>query len=150
MAKKKKKKAHPKFQIIGRLETILLPQLCPESVEAKIDTGAYRTAIHSLSCREIDEGDKRILEVVFDLDGRGARTLYFDDFMQKQVKSSFGNSELRYCVKASIHIGNRRIVSEVSLTDRSDMRYQVLIGRKTLNQRFLVDTSSKFLLGNPR
>lgn len=60
-----KKKAHPKFQIIGRLETILLPQLCPESVEAKIDTGAYRTAIHSLSCREIDEGDKRILEVVF-------------------------------------------------------------------------------------
>jgi hypothetical protein len=150
MVRKRKKKAHPKFQIIGRLEMIMLPQLCPGAIEAKIDTGAYRTAIHSLSCREIDEGDKRVLEVVFDLDGNGARTLYFDDFMQKQVKSSFGNSELRYCVKVGIHIGNRKIISEVSLTDRSDMRYQVLIGRKTLNQRFLVDTSSKFLIGNPR
>jgi hypothetical protein len=150
MARKKKKKAHPKFQIIGRLEMIRLPQICPGSVEAKIDTGAYRTAIHCLSCREIDEGEKRILEGVFDLDGSGPRTMYFDDFMQKQVKSSFGTSELRYCVKVSIHIDSRRIISEVSLTDRSDMRYQVLIGRKTLNQRFLVDTSSKFLLGDPR
>jgi len=129
---------------------ILLPELCPGNVEAKVDTGAYRTAIHCLSCREIDEGDRRILEAVFDLDGSGARTLYFDTFMQKQVKSSFGNSELRYCVRISIRINNRKVVSEVSLTDRGDMRYQVLIGRKTLNQRFLVDTSSRFLLGSPR
>ncbi|MEY3397592.1 MAG: hypothetical protein RL220_186 [Bacteroidota bacterium] len=144
------KKSFPRLQIIGRLELISLPGLDANHIIAKIDTGAYRTAIHCISCREIDEGDKTILEAVFDLEGRGATTLYFDSFMQKQVKSSFGNSEMRYCVKTPIRISNRTIISEVALTDRSDMRYQVLIGRKTLNQRFLVDTSSRFLLGSPR
>ena len=71
---------------------------------------------------------------------------YFDDFVQRQVRSSFGETELRYCIRTWIKLGRKKIRSEVSLTDRSDMRYQVLIGRKTLNKRFTVDVSKKYLL----
>ncbi len=136
-----------KLRTIGRREFVLLPDLCATHLEAKVDTGAFRTALHCLSCRTIDEGDHQILEAVFDLDGSGAKTYYFDKFVQRQVRSSFGEVEMRYCIRTLIKIGRYRIRTEVSLTDRSDMRYQVLIGRKTLNKKFKVDVSRLNTLG---
>jgi hypothetical protein len=136
-----------KLKTIGRREFVQLPLLCSAPIEAKVDTGAFRTVLHCLSCRTIDEGDKQILEAVFDLDGSGAKTYYFDHFVQRQVRSSFGEVEMRYCIRTVIKIGRLRIRTEVSLTDRSDMRYQVLIGRKTLNKKFKVDVSRLNTLG---
>lgn len=135
-----------KLKTIGRREFVALPDLSAVHIEAKVDTGAFRTALHCLSCRVLDEGTKPVLEAVFDLDGQGAKTHYFDDFVQRQVRSSFGETEMRYCIRTWIKMGRKKIRSEVSLTDRSDMRYQVLIGRKTLNRRFTVDVSRKYLL----
>ena len=135
-----------KLKTIGRREFVALTDLGVKHIEAKVDTGAFRTALHCLSCRVVDEGTQPVLEAVFDLDGTGARTHYFDDFVQRQVRSSFGETELRYCIRTWIKLGRKKIRSEVSLTDRSDMRYQVLIGRKTLNKRFTVDVSKKYLL----
>jgi hypothetical protein len=136
-----------KLRTIGRREFLLLPEICAAHVEAKVDTGAFRTVLHCLSCRLIDEGDHQILEAIFDLDGSGAKTFYFDKFVQRQVRSSFGEVEMRFCIRTIIKIGRFRIRTEVSLTDRSDMRYQVLIGRKTLNKKFKVDVSRLNTLG---
>jgi hypothetical protein len=135
-------------QIIGRRETINLPDLGAVNIEAKIDTGAYRTALHCLSCRQIDEGDKSILEAVFDLDETGPKTFYFDKFTIREVKNSFGQSEKRYCIRTRLRIGKRDIRSEVTLTDRSEMKYQVLLGRKTLLKKYLVDVNQIHVLSN--
>ncbi|MFM7727176.1 MAG: RimK/LysX family protein, partial [Flavobacteriales bacterium] len=67
-----------------------------------------------------------------------------NDFFSKEFKSSFGEKEKRFCVKTTIKIGKKKIKSSVSLTDRSDMKFQVLIGRKTLLRKFVVDVSKKF------
>lgn len=142
-----KKKKTLQLQIIGRREFIGLPELDASHVEAKVDTGAYRTVIHCLTCREVIEGTNTLLEATFDLDGKGARSFTFDRFSLKEVRSSFGQSETRYCVRTKLKIGKREIRSEVTLTDRSEMRYQVLLGRKTLIHKFLVDVSQKFVLG---
>jgi hypothetical protein len=135
-----------KLKTIGRREYVALPDLSAIHIEAKVDTGAFRTALHCLSCRIIEEGTKPVLEAVFDLDGTGAKTHYFDQFVQRQVRSSFGETEIRFCIRTWIKIGRKKIKSEVSLTDRSDMRYQVLIGRKTLNRRYIVNVSKKYLM----
>ncbi|MFN0031398.1 MAG: ATP-dependent zinc protease [Flavobacteriales bacterium] len=131
---------------IGRREFVDLPLLEARHIEAKVDTGAYRTALHCLSCSVETNGASAILVAVFDLDGLGPKTFRFSAFVQRQVRSSFGETEMRYCIPTIVKIGRHRIKSEVSLTDRSDMRYQVLIGRRTLYKKFKVDVSKWHLL----
>lgn len=133
------------MEIIGRKETVILPQLGSGPVEAKVDTGAYRSAIHCCSCKEAIENGKTVLKAEFEFNGE-KNDFTFLDFKQKMVRSSFGDSELRYCVKMKIKLGRKIITSEVSLSNRSDMRNEVLIGRKTLRGKYLVDVSKSHLL----
>jgi hypothetical protein len=48
-------------------------------------------------------------------------------------------------VETTIVIFDEEFPIELSLSERSDMKYPVLIGRKLLNRRFVVDTSKKYL-----
>jgi hypothetical protein len=136
------------MKIIGRKETVFLPQLGSGPVLAKIDTGAYRSAVHCQACKEVKEGEKTVLKAQFEFNGKKYEYDFFD-FKQKMVRSSFGDSELRYCVKLKIKLGRKTITSEVSLSNRSDMRNEILIGRKTLRGKFLVDVSKSHLLTKP-
>jgi hypothetical protein len=133
------------MEYLGRREYIGLPELRATNIEAKVDTGAYRSAVHCISCREMMVEGEKVLEASFNLDGAGIKTIIFKQYSERLVRSSFGDSELRYCVKLVLKIGKKRISSEVSLTDRSDMRYQVLIGRKTLHRKYVVDVSRCYL-----
>ncbi len=133
-----------KMTTIGRHVRVSFPDLGFEHVDAKVDTGAFRTVLHCERCEEIDTAEGKILEADLRLEGNHTKRFYFKDYFLKEFKSSFGEKEKRYCVKTTIRIGNKRIKSSVSLTDRSDMKFQVLIGRKTLLRKFLVDVSKKF------
>lgn len=125
---------------------IRLPGISKRPVEAKVDTGAYRSCLHVEAVREIEVEGKKKLEAVFMMDESGEHTCIFDDYRERIVRNSFGDSELRYCVKTILKIGKKRIKSEVSLANRSGMRYQVLLGRKTIRNKFLVDVGKKYLL----
>ncbi len=141
----KKKAGTKKLITIGRHVMIDLPDLDSYGVEAKVDTGAFRTVIHCNSWKEVDVDGVKMLEAQFDLNDDGVKTIRFKDYFQKEFKSSFGEKESRYCVKTLIKIGSKKIKSSVSLTDRSDMRFQVLLGRKTLLRKYLVDVSRKYV-----
>lgn len=133
------------LKTIGRHVIIDLPDLDYSGIEAKIDTGAFRTVIHCERAEVVrDHTGKEVLQAVFDLDGKGPRVFYFEDFFRKDFKSSFGETESRFCIHTSIKIGKKVIHSSVSLTDRSGMKFPVLIGRKTLLRKFLVDVSRKY------
>ncbi len=62
----------------------------------------------------------------------------------KKVKSSNGKTEERIFVKTIIELFGRRYKAELSLTDRKDMKFPMLIGRKYLQGRFLVDVSLQY------
>ena len=66
----------------------------------------------------------------------------------REVKSSNGVTESRYFVRAKIAINHRNIDTELSLTDRSEMKFPVLLGRKFLMNRFLVDVSQAYTSEN--
>lgn len=129
---------------IGRHVRVSFPELGFTHIDAKVDTGAFRTVIHCERCREIDTESGRVLEADFNLDGTGVKRILFPVYFSKEFKSSFGEKEKRFCVNTTIRIGRKKIKSSVSLTDRSDMKFQVLVGRKTLLRKFLVDVSMKF------
>ena len=133
-----------KLVVIGRHVRVSFPDLGFSNVDAKVDTGAFRTVIHCERCEEIQTDTGKVLEADFMLEGTEMKRLRFNQYFSKEFKSSFGEKEKRFCVKTTIRIGRKKIKSSVSLTDRSDMKFQVLIGRKTLLRKFVVDVSKKF------
>ena len=134
-----------KLTVIGRHVRVSFPDLGFTQVDAKVDTGAFRTVLHCERCEEVETPEGKQLVADFKLEGDKVNRFYFTDYFSKDFKSSFGEKEKRFCIQTTLKIGRKKIKSSVSLTDRSDMKFQVLIGRKTLLRRFMVDVSRKFV-----
>ena len=131
------------MKVIGRKTIIQLPQLGGANVRAKIDTGAFRTAVHCESCTIKQINGKEILEVTILWEAGNPVVLQYRKFQKRTIKNSFGQTEERYCVRTLILIHKKKIQAEISFTNRSGMRYPVLLGRKTIGKKFLVDVSMK-------
>ncbi|MEQ8624681.1 MAG: RimK/LysX family protein [Vicingaceae bacterium] len=133
---------------LGRAESVAFPELGIESIEAKIDTGAYSTAIHASEIWLEEVGDTEVLNFkLLDASHPEFKDEVFksSNFKRKKVRSSNGRLEKRFILKTKIILGGKKRVTYISLTDRSKMRYPVLIGRKVLKNGFLVDVSKKNL-----
>jgi hypothetical protein len=150
----KKKKQVPK-RIIGRLELVDFPQFQIEGVEAKIDTGAYTGAIHCTNMQvvELPDGQARLRVNLLDdahpnFDGC---PMEFTDFSLRTIKSSTGEAQRRYVIRTVIRLCDEDFTTELSLSDRSDMKYPVLIGRSLLRRGgFLVDVSKRYVAHKKR
>ena len=133
---------------IGKKDHIDLPEWDVFGVEAKVDTGAYGCALHCHHVEVVEQEGEEVLRFKL-FDPQHAeydnRFIYARQFSQKKVKNSGGQVELRYIIKTVVRLFNKRYRTEFSLTDRQQMRYPVLIGRKFLNKRFLVDVSQQDL-----
>lgn len=146
---KKENNHHPKPEkrVIGRRELVALPALDIAEIEAKIDTGAFTSAIH---CSDIHEETTKDGEKVICVDlldpshpQYNHKKLRFATYDLREIKSSFGEVQQRYVIRTTIELFDEVIEAEFSLSDRSDMKYPVLIGRKLLKGRFIVDVSRK-------
>ena len=136
-----------KKTIIGRLETVCLAEWGIR-IKAKIDTGAYRSSLN-VSRLELLAGKPR--RVRFDTtDQHGAmHTLEARVVKRVRVKSSSGHVEKRPLIQTRLRLGGQEFDGLVSLTDRSDMRYPMLIGRHFLKGRFLIDPARRHTIKNP-
>jgi hypothetical protein len=140
--KKKSKKKREKI-LIGRREEIVFPEFHLSGIIAKIDTGAYTTALHCFDIYEMREGREKILCFKL-LDP--THPLFRDEevqtrnFTRRKIKSSTGQLEKRFIIKTKIILAGKEIESQVSLTDRANMKYPVLLGRRVL-KGFLIDIS---------
>ncbi len=126
-----------KVKIIGRREYVNFPLFKIEKAEAKIDTGAYTCAV---DCNHIElkhQNGKQLLS--FRLFNN--TTYEVEDFSRKKIKNSFGEMEERYILKTLISIGRKKIKTTISLSDRGNMRYPVLIGRRLLKGKFIIDVN---------
>ncbi|SHG46587.1 Uncharacterized conserved protein [Fodinibius roseus] len=133
---------------IGRLEPIDFPEWDIVNIDAKIDTGAYTSSLH---CHRIESFEKDGKPYVrFNLLDP-SHEIYNDKLFKlpvystKTIKSSNGTTEKRFIIKTVIRVLDRELEAELSLTNRSEMRYPVLIGRKLISGHFLVDPSKKYL-----
>lgn len=125
-------------KLIGRTDRATFPELGLTDIAIKIDTGAYTSSIH---CTEIVEKEG-ILSCLF-LDEEhtsyNKKRFTFTDYDRVMVKSSNGIAEERYVVTSAIQIYDTIYTIKLTLSNRSDMRYPVLIGRKFLSGKFIVD-----------
>jgi hypothetical protein len=131
-------------KIIGRRELVNFPGLGLSGIEAKIDTGAYTSSIH---CKEVKSFTKSEIEYVSFMLLDKEHPLFDNKlitapvYKKKSVKNSFGQAEQRFVIKTMIDFFDEYYEIEISLADRSLMDYPLLLGRKVLRRRFIVDVS---------
>lgn len=134
---------HP-LKILGRSDRVDLPGLGLYDIHAKIDTGAYTSSLHC-SRAEVVNG---VLEFVL-LDDEHPEftgmTFIFREYESRAIKNSFGVAEQRYIVRTTVKIHEEEILTEFSLSDRDALRFPILLGRKILRHRFLIDVTKKNL-----
>jgi hypothetical protein len=134
---------------IGRVDKISLPELGLVNVQAKIDTGAYTSAIHcsKIHLEKEDNADFLVYTISGKRLGEGmkARKFRTSDFKLKKIRSSNGQVQERYVIKTKVKIFNKIYNTEFSLSDRSHMKNPILLGRKLLSGRFVVDVAEENL-----
>ena len=130
--------------VIGRSDVADFPKLKLEDIAVKIDTGAYTSSIHCRDIRVRSVKRRPTLSFVL-LDPSHHHfedeTYSTRDFRKTVVRSSNGQSEERYLIKTQIRLFNRPYPISLTLSERGEMRFPILIGRKFLMGKFIVDPS---------
>lgn len=137
------------MKILGRSDRVDLPGLGLTDIHAKVDTGAFNCSLH---CGYANVVDGKLEFVLLDEDHPEFTGMKytFKKFTQREIRNSFGEAELRYVIKTSIRIFNHRIRAEFSLSNRGNLKFPVLLGRKILRNRFLIDVTQKDLYFNSK
>lgn len=132
-------------KIIGRREIVDIVELELFDLDAKIDTGADSNALH---CDDIVLDDAGLVHFKLHDEVHPSyhgKQITMPLYKVKRVKSSNGELQLRPSIKVTLCFFGKRYKSVVSLTNRADMKYPMLIGRRFLNKRFLVDVSQEYV-----
>ncbi|MCB0395171.1 MAG: ATP-dependent zinc protease [Flavobacteriales bacterium] len=138
MPKKKDKRT------IGRKDKIDLPDLDLIDLDAKVDTGAYTSALHchNFSTKKV-KGKEWVCFQLLDPEHPlyNEQTYSLPVHTRRTIKNSFGSSEERFTILTTIVIFGKKRPIEMSLSNRSDLRHPVLLGRKFLRSKFVVDVN---------
>ncbi len=128
--------------IIGSTEFVNFGERA-QKIPAKIDTGADSSAVWASNIHIDKDG---VLK--FSLFGEGSP--YYDgkifkrtDYSVARVRSSSGHEQIRYRTHFWVKISGRKIKMLMNLSDRSKNEFPVLIGRRSISGKFLVDVSRK-------
>ncbi|GAB3507567.1 RimK/LysX family protein [Spirosoma knui] len=129
-------------QVIGKKDLVDFPDLDLFNVQAKVDTGAYTSALHCKDVRLTNVNGRTLLSFwLIDKTGASSRQFYSDQFSKRIIRNSFGIAEQRYVIKTRIILFERPILTEFTLADRERLKNPVLLGRKLLRNRFVVDVA---------
>jgi len=128
-------------KIVGRFELVTFPDFIKlGTIKAKIDTGAYTGALHCTKILEEETVSGKVLR--FSPFDHPEIEMTMTDFAVKHVRSSNGESQSRYFINTAIKVQGHIYPIVLSLADRSEMKWPVLIGRRFLRtHNFLVDVS---------
>lgn len=132
------------MQILGRYDRVDLPDLGLSDIHAKIDTGAYTCSLHCHQARVID-GKLEFVLLDQEHPEFTGMTFVFDKFDKRDIKNSFGEVEKRFVIVTTIKIFGEEITTRFSLCNRGSLKFPILIGRKILRDRFLIDVKKKNL-----
>ena len=135
---------------VGWREWVGLPELGVERIKAKVDTGAATSALHAIHIRRYREGG--VDRVTFEIHPIQRRTditvrCVADVITERVVTSSTGHRERRLVIRTPVLIAGRRWLIKLTLTNRDSMGFRMLLGRRAMKGRLLVDPSASYLAG---
>ena len=140
------------LEIVGWREWVRLPNLGIRRIKAKVDTGARSSSLHVFDLEEYVQDGQAFVR--FGMHPRQRNTAFTVEasapiFDKREVKSSTGESTLRHVIRTSVLLLGREIEIDLTLTNRDQMGFRMLLGREAIRNRFLVDSGRSYLGGRP-
>ncbi|WP_321394197.1 ATP-dependent zinc protease [uncultured Desulfuromusa sp.] len=137
--------------LVGWREWVALPGLNINKIKAKIDTGARTSALHAFFVEPFDENGQKMVRfgvhpVQKRLDIEIICQCPIKDY--RQVRDSGGHQELRYVIETPLKLGERVWPVEMTLTNRDNMKFRMLLGR-TAMRGMAVFPDQSYLFGRP-
>ncbi|MGB3166359.1 MAG: RimK/LysX family protein [Alteraurantiacibacter sp.] len=139
-------KKRRKLRTVGWRELVDLPELGLRGVPAKIDSGARTSSLHATILDEFTRDGENFVRFAVDYGINHVRQVCEAVHIDwRGITSSNGETQRRMIVKTPLTIGKLTFRAEISLADRSDMKFPMLVGRSSLRRRFLVDSGHSWL-----
>ncbi|GAA2925167.1 hypothetical protein GCM10010458_03480 [Microbacterium luteolum] len=136
--------------LTGWREWVSLPDLGVDWLKAKIDTGARTSSLHAFDVREFErEGEDwvRFRVKPWQDSQEDAVVVETPVHDRRAVRSSSGHAQERLVVKLLVRLVDREVLAEVTLSNRDEMGFRMLIGREALRRGYIVDPARSFLGG---
>lgn len=138
---------------VGWREWLTLPDLSLSWIKVKVDTGAKTSALHAGDMHFFEKNGVewvrfRVRAVTGSAENGNLCEARIIDF--REVTDSGGKTERRAVVRSTVHIGEYRAPIDVTLTDRSNLKFPMLLGRTALPKDALVLPRRSFLQGGDR
>lgn len=132
--------------VVGWRELVALPELGLAAIPAKIDTGARTSSLHGTILERFERDGEAYVRFAVDYARQHVRQVCEAVHVDwRGITSSNGETQRRMIIKTPIRIGDVEFRAEISLADRSDMKFPMLIGRSALRRHFLVDSGHSWL-----
>ena len=138
--------------LLGWKEYCALPRLRIPLIVAKIDTGADTSCLHACNIEPfLEHGEKHVR---FDthprrFDDDTSTTCIAPVVDYRMIRSSNGDHEQRYIVETEMILGGNPYIIDISLTDRSELNFRMLLGRQFLKGHSIVDVALSLQQGKP-
>jgi hypothetical protein len=137
---------------IGWREWLVMPELSIPAIKVKIDTGARTSALHAFSVEPYEENGLQMVRFGVHplqrrLDVEIICAAPIKDF--REVSDSGGHREMRYVIETDIQLGAQTRRVEMTLTNRDNMKFRMLLGRTAL-AGLLVAPDRSYLLGRKK
>ncbi len=139
--------------IIGWREWVGLPDVGIERLKAKIDTGAKSSCLHAIEQHYFQKQDQQWVRFKVAISRNNVSKFIESEapiVEFRQVKSSNGQSAKRPVIVTTVELREKKFEIEVTLADRKEMGFRMLLGREAIMSRFLVDCSRSYIGGKPK
>ena len=136
--------------VLGWREWVSLPGLGIDRIKAKVDTGARTSALHAFDVQLVEDHGTKLVKFSIHPEQKNLDTVVKCQAVlldEREVRDSGGHSEQRYVIETQIAIGSSLHTAEITLTNRDNMGFRMLIGRTAMKGNYLVDPGKSYLMG---
>ena len=137
-------------RVIGWREWVGLPDLGVSAIKAKVDTGARSSALHADDVQTFTRRRVEMVRFVVHPYQRDTETTVYAEAALKDrrwVRSSVGHRTWRPVVQTPLKLGEDWWTIELTLVNRDEMGFRMLLGREALRKRLVVDPARSFVVG---
>ena len=146
------KQVSPNLPVIGWREWVGLPDLGVKHIKAKVDTGARSSSLHAFDLEEFERDDEQWVSFkIYPAQRRVKRVIEAEAKIleYRSVRSSSGKASLRPVIVTDVALLGLVWQVELTLANRDQMGFRMLLGREAIRRRFLVDSGNSYSGGRP-